>query len=47
MDELKVFVVDSKKENRANWRSDEVVSLKDDLDLIGDSGDAFSLSLGT
>jgi len=39
VDELKVFVADSKSENRGNWRSDEVVDLKDDLDLIGDSGE--------
>jgi hypothetical protein len=47
VDELKMFVADSKSENRGKWRSDEVVGLKDDLDLIGDSGDAFSPSLGT
>ncbi|XP_059428437.1 uncharacterized protein LOC132162188 [Corylus avellana] len=39
VDELNVFMADSKSENRGNWRSDEVVDLKDDLDLIGDSGE--------
>jgi hypothetical protein len=39
VDELKLFVADSKSENRGNWGSGEVVDLKDDLDLIGDSGE--------
>ncbi|GLT38914.1 hypothetical protein SLA2020_131300 [Shorea laevis] len=39
VDELKVFVDDSRTENRAYCRNSEVVDLNSDTDVIGDCGD--------